>query len=413
MFKHWRCSVRSYFGGHYLTQGHAVHHRASGSNQWPSYHWSERSATTWATASQVGIQSKTIQNCWFIAKYSTKCCIISPNLQSVYIWLQQIRIYYISRCSALQRSGIYVESTKSALRQEGRASTRLYGSILKHHVLMAIIVHFKVTQPLWCAPLRSASVSYFTGREPSDTCMLITVSGAAEWNWSLSDSLSRALRNCISIWYPLTWEKGGNLTRGWGCGCGCGWQFWFFKQAKLLAAISTSGAIRPSFTGWRVMTLSELEALQEGGPQSKHLQRYQSSYNNKVPCWRRLNPCCMRGGSGRGRVVSPLFPDQWLCPQLPWLLLLLPCPPFPGHIRPDRGKRPLPLCPEHFSRRGHLDGGDPSAEVWGFRFTQLYNAGWTRSQKGAWGVVDLSVHVRTACINVLWESTAIPSDGVL
>lgn len=37
-------------------------------------------------------------------------------------------------------------------------------------------------------------------------------------------------------------------------------------------------------------------------------------------------------GSERGHVVSPLFPDQRLCPQLPWLLL---CPPFPGHIRLD------------------------------------------------------------------------------
>lgn len=45
----------------------------------------------------------------------------------------------------------------------------------------------------------------------------------------------------------------------------------------------------------------------------------------------------MRGGSGRGRVVGPLFPDQWLCPQLPWLLLPPLCPPFPGHIRPDSG----------------------------------------------------------------------------
>lgn len=34
----------------------------------------------------------------------------------------------------------------------------------------------------------------------------------------------------------------------------------------------------------------------------------------------------------RGHVVGPFFPDQQLCPQLPWLLL---CPPFPGHIRPD------------------------------------------------------------------------------
>lgn len=111
----------------------------------------------------------------------------------------------------------------------------------------------------------------------------------------------------------------------------------------------------------------------------------------------------MREGSRRGRVVGPLFPDQWLCPQLPWLLPPAAVPTFSWTYKAGQQQRPLLLCLEHFSPRGHLSGGAPSTADWGCHFSQLSNGQGQRSGRGGgatflwtWG---------TACIDVLRQKT--------
>ncbi|KAM7396731.1 hypothetical protein PAMP_019748 [Pampus punctatissimus] len=63
------------------------------------------------------------------------------------------------------------------------------------------------------------------------------------------------------------------------------------------------------------------------------------------------------GGSGRGHVIGPSFPDQRLCLRLSWLLL---CPPFPGHIRLDNSSSSSSNIHSTLSHgcnhsQGHLD----------------------------------------------------------
>ena len=90
----------------------------------------------------------------------------------------------------------------------------------------------------------------------------------------------------------------------------------------------------------------------------------------------------MREGSGRGRVVGPLFPDQWLCPQLPWLLPPPLFPPFPGHIRLDSGSGHSHSARSALLCRGHLGRGAPSAADWGCHFSQLTNGQGHRRGRG-------------------------------
>lgn len=88
-------------------------------------------------------------------------------------------------------------------------------------------------------PLHSASVSYSGDRGPSDTCMLITVSGAAKRNANWSLSAESYTEELYQRFISLTREEGGNLMHGGGEGVGGGGvQFWSFKLAKHLATIS-------------------------------------------------------------------------------------------------------------------------------------------------------------------------------
>lgn len=103
----------------------------------------------------------------------------------------------------------------------------------------------------------------------------------------------------------------------------------------------------------------------------------------------------MREGSGRGLVVGPLFPDQWLCPRLPWLLLPLPCPPFPGHIRPDNRSG---HC--YSARNTSIAGvtsmeGLPPQRFEHFTSVSFITPGGQGHRRGHGGWVDLSVHART------------------
>lgn len=83
-------------------------------------------------------------------------------------------------------------------------------------------------------------------------------------------------------------------------------------------------------------------------------------------------------------------------------------PTFSWTYKAGQPQRPLLLCPEHLYRRGHLDGGAPSAAVWGFHFSQLYNARRTRSQKGARGVAwPFRACEDAGCIKVPWEKTKL------
>lgn len=112
----------------------------------------------------------------------------------------------------------------------------------------------------------------------------------------------------------------------------------------------------------------------------------------------RDRPCC-----------QPIASRSVTLPTVAMAAAAAAVPTFSWTYKAGQRQRPLLLCPEHFSRRGHLGGGAPPAE--GCHFSQLSNGqGHGRGRGGGltflwtWGRPALTLRGKRLTDSLRWSA---------